>query len=156
MRWSFDYLNCIKMSIAYSRCDKVHRILRDTSLRSVWKSPLRHRTISISFAKYAKLISYPCWMVPTGQPPAQLPQSMHLSGSISNFPSPMLIAPTGQLASHAPQATQASPITYAIFFSSYLFNYSLPASHPPIQCRIKASSKRNDIVVGFLIQAKTC
>lgn len=51
---------------------------------------------------------------------AQEPQLMHLSASISNFPSPMLIAPTGHCASQAPHATQASPITNAIIFSSYL------------------------------------
>lgn len=50
---------------------------------------------------------------------AQEPQLMHLSASISNFPSPMLIAPTGHCASQAPHATQASPITNAIIFSSY-------------------------------------
>ena len=142
--------------IAYSRCDKRHRIWRDTSLRSVWKSPLRHRTISISFAKYAKLISYPCWMVPTGHPPAQLPQSMHLSGSISNFPSPMLIAPTGQLASHAPHATQASPITYAMIFSSCCSTISSCLPILPARQSGKASSNGYDNVVEFYIQAKTC
>jgi len=53
---------------------------------------------------------YACSIEPVGQAPAQEPQSIHLSASISNLPSPMLIAPTGHCASQAPQHTHASEI----------------------------------------------
>ena len=62
--------------------------------------------------------SYSSEIAPVGHCPAQEPQLMHVLASISNLPSPMLIAPTGHWLSHAPQATQASLITYAIIKSS--------------------------------------
>ena len=39
--------------------------------------------------------NYSSEIAPVGQAPAQEPQEIHLSASISYFPSPMLIAPTG-------------------------------------------------------------
>lgn len=66
----------------------------------------------LSYADYSWVI------VLTGQPAAQLPQSMHLSASITYLSSPMLIAPTGQVLSHAPQEMQSSPIQYAIVLTS--------------------------------------
>ena len=54
---------------------------------------------------FNNVLSYACSIEPVGQAPAQEPQSIHLSASISNLPSPMLIAPTGHCASQAPQHT---------------------------------------------------
>lgn len=47
---------------------------------------------------------------PVGHTPAQAPQSMQVSASITKIPSPSLIAPVGHSASQAPQAMQLSPI----------------------------------------------
>ena len=46
----------------------------------------------------------------TGQEPAQAPQSMHVSASITYFESPAEIAFTGHSASQAPQLMQSSVI----------------------------------------------
>jgi len=56
----------------------------------------------------------PATIAPVEHVPSHAPQSMHCSGSITNWVSPELIAPTGQLDSQAPQAVQESVITYAI------------------------------------------
>ncbi len=45
---------------------------------------------------------------PVGHTPAQAPQSMQVSPSITKIPSPSLIAPVGHSASQAPQAIQLS------------------------------------------------
>ena len=57
---------------------------------------------------------------PTGQTPAQAPQEMQVSASITNLPSPSLIAETGHSSAHAPHATHSSLITYAMI--KYLHN----------------------------------
>jgi hypothetical protein len=51
---------------------------------------------------------------PTGQTLAQFPQSMQLSASITNMPSPSLIQLTGHSAAQAPQLMHESTILYAI------------------------------------------
>ena len=68
---------------------------------------------------------YSSEIAPTGHPPAHEPQLMHVSGLISNLPSPAEIAPTGHVPSQAPQLTQASPITNAIFVSSLIISFIL-------------------------------
>lgn len=62
--------------------------------------------------------AYASAITPVGHVPAQAPQLMQLSASISNFPSPSEIAPTGHAPAQAPQDTQPSLITYAILKSS--------------------------------------
>jgi hypothetical protein len=57
---------------------------------------------------------YSSTIAPTGHPPAQEPQLIHVAASISNLPSPSAIAPTGHCPAQAPQEIQASEITYAI------------------------------------------
>lgn len=57
---------------------------------------------------------YASAIAPTGHCPAQDPQSIHLSASITNCPSPIEIAPTGHCPSQDPQLMQESPIQYAI------------------------------------------
>ena len=51
----------------------------------------------------------------TGQISAQVPQSVHFSGSITYLSLPSLMAPAGQLASHAPHEAQSVPILYAMW-----------------------------------------
>lgn len=62
---------------------------------------------------------YSSEIAPVGHVPAQEPQEMHESASISNLPSPSEIAPTGQEPAQAPHATQLSPITNAMIISSF-------------------------------------
>lgn len=50
-----------------------------------------------------------------GQVPSQAPQSMQTLASIFMWSSPMEIAPTGQELSQAPQETQVSLITRAMY-----------------------------------------
>ena len=63
-------------------------------------------------------LNYSSEIAPVGQVPAQAPQLMQVSLSISNFPSPSEIAPTGQAPAQAPQETHESEITNAIVKSS--------------------------------------
>ena len=65
------------------------------------------------------LSDYSSEIAPVGHVPAQEPQEMHESASISNLPSPSEIAPTGQEPAQAPHATQLSPITNAMIISSF-------------------------------------
>lgn len=58
---------------------------------------------------------YSSEIAPTGHTPAQEPQLMQVSGSISYLPSPSLIAPTGHPPAQVPHDTQLSLITKAIF-----------------------------------------
>ena len=51
---------------------------------------------------------------PTGQVPAQAPQLMQVSASMTNLPSPSEMALTGHSAAQAPQLMQSSEILYAI------------------------------------------
>jgi len=44
----------------------------------------------------------------TGHVPAQAPQSIHVSASITYLPSPSEIAPTGHSPAHAPQLMHSS------------------------------------------------
>ena len=60
----------------------------------------------------------------TGQASAQVPQSMHLSSTISYLPSPSTIASVGQFSAQAPQEMQSSLILYAMIYSSVLFNFT--------------------------------
>ncbi len=53
-----------------------------------------------------------------GQTSAQVPHSVHVSGSIEYF-SPSEIAPDGHSSIHVPQAIQSSPITYAMIILSF-------------------------------------
>ena len=63
------------------------------------------------------------WLIaPVGQTPAQVPQSIQVSASISNLLSPAEIALTGHSGSQVPQFTHESEITYAILFSSFKMN----------------------------------
>jgi hypothetical protein len=56
---------------------------------------------------------------------------MQADASISNLPSPALIAPTGQAPAQAPQDTQPSLITNAIILSSFsLFQYAMGTKCP--------------------------
>jgi hypothetical protein len=56
-------------------------------------------------------------MASVGHVEAQVPQSMHLSGSIQRASFFSLMAVTGHSPSQAPQFTQASVILYAIVLS---------------------------------------
>ena len=58
--------------------------------------------------------SYSSEIAPAGQVPAQAPQLMQRSLSITNCPSPSEIAPTGHPPAQAPHDKQASEITNAI------------------------------------------
>ena len=49
-----------------------------------------------------------------GQLPAQVPQEMQESASMTYWESPSEIAPTGQPSAQVPQEMQASEITYAM------------------------------------------
>jgi hypothetical protein len=71
-----------------------------------------HRAFSFFFFNYSALGAS------TGQAPAQEPQSMQASASITYFPSPSEIASTGHSLAHAPQAMQSSLIMYAISIPS--------------------------------------
>jgi len=60
-------------------------------------------------------------IAPVGQAAAQLPQSMQVSASITNFPSPSEMAPTGHSPAQAPHDIQLSLITYAMTLPPYIF-----------------------------------
>ena len=64
-------------------------------------------------------IYYSSAIAPTGQLPAHAPHEMHVSPSITNWPSPSEIALTGQPAAHVPHEMHESLITYAILISSF-------------------------------------
>jgi hypothetical protein len=80
---------------------------------------------------------------------AQAPQSVQASASITNWPSPSLIAPTGHSASHAPQEMHSSEILKAIRkdlliklllfyhtlqkFQDIFYNYTEKLCRKPIQ-----------------------
>ncbi len=51
---------------------------------------------------------------PTGHVASHEPQSIHVSASITYFPSPSDIADTGQASAHAPHIIHSSEIWYAI------------------------------------------
>ena len=59
-------------------------------------------------------LSYSAEIAEAGQTDAQVPHSIQVSLSITNCPSPSLIAPTGHSPAHVPQDKHASEITYAI------------------------------------------
>ena len=65
--------------------------------------------------------SYSSEIASTGQPAAQAPQLTQESASITNWPSPSLIAPQGQVSAQAPQEIHWSLILYAIRVSSWNF-----------------------------------
>jgi hypothetical protein len=83
----------------------------------------KHKNAALEkFTKAAFFIVSLSWnysweIAPTGHPSAQEPQSKHVAASISNLPSPSLIAPAGQVPSHAPQLIHSSEITYAILIT---------------------------------------
>lgn len=62
--------------------------------------------------------SYCGFGAPTGQTPAQEPQSMQVAASMTILPSPSEIALTGHCGSQAPQLIHSSLITYAIIKNS--------------------------------------
>ena len=62
--------------------------------------------------------NYPSLIAPVGQTPAQVPQEMQASASITYWLSPWEIALTGHSLSQVPQLTQESEITYAMIISS--------------------------------------
>ena len=55
-------------------------------------------------------VSYASWGAETGQVPAQAPQEMQVSASMTYLPSPSEIAETGHSSAHAPHAMQSSLI----------------------------------------------
>jgi len=59
-------------------------------------------------------LNYSASGAPTGQAPAHAPHSIHASASITNLPSPSVIASTGHSEAQAPQLMQSSLIIYAI------------------------------------------
>jgi hypothetical protein len=59
-------------------------------------------------------------MAVTGQTAEHAPQSTHFTLSIARFPLPSAIASTGHSLSQVPQLVQASLITYAILFLSFM------------------------------------
>ena len=63
-------------------------------------------------------LRYPPETAPVGQTPAQVPQEMQASASITYWLSPWEIALTGHSLSQVPQLTQESEITYAMIISS--------------------------------------
>ena len=63
-------------------------------------------------------VDYSSTGAPTGQTPAQAPQEMHLSTSITYLSAPAEIALTGHSASQAPQEMQSDLILYAIINTS--------------------------------------
>ena len=67
---------------------------------------------------------------PTGQTPAQAPQEMQVSASITYLPSPSLIAETGHSSAQAPQATHSSLITYAMINYLHILLCSYYISFP--------------------------
>ena len=66
------------------------------------------------FSKKTSPLDYSSTGAPTGQTPAQAPQPMQVSASITYLPSPAEIADTGHSASQAPQEMQSAVILYAI------------------------------------------
>ena len=75
------------------------------------KSPQGTSPRRLRFSEMFRPEAQPSWGAPTGQVPAQAPQSMQVSGSITYLPSPSEIAPTGQSLAQAPQAIHSSLIT---------------------------------------------
>lgn len=63
-------------------------------------------------------LNYSSEIAPVGHAPAQVPQEMQVSASITYCPSPSEIALTGHSPSQVPQDTQASEITYAMINTS--------------------------------------
>lgn len=63
---------------------------------------------------------YSSEIAPTGQAPAQAPQLMHESASITYLPPSSPIAPTGHPPAQEPHPTQESLITNAMIISSFL------------------------------------
>ncbi len=76
--------------------------------------PVFITTISRLAERAGVWFNYASAIAPTGHCPAQEPQSIHLSASITNCPSPIEIAPTGHCPSQDPQLMQESLIQYAI------------------------------------------
>lgn len=65
-------------------------------------------------SSFVMFLDYSSTGAPTGQTPAQEPQEMQASASITYAVSPSLMQPTGQEPAQAPQEIQASVILYAI------------------------------------------
>lgn len=63
---------------------------------------------------WATPVLHPAMMASVGHTDVQLPQSMHLSGSIQRISFFSLMAVTGHSLSHAPQLMHASVTLYAI------------------------------------------
>ncbi len=102
------------------------------SLKRQHPTALSRKKTAAAFAGRCCLVAYQSDSIaPTGQAPAQEPQLMHLSGSISNFPSPCEIAPTGHCPAHEPQLMQESLIVNAISEPSliYLVKDDKPLDH---------------------------
>ena len=68
---------------------------------------------------------------PTGQTPAQAPQEMQVSASITYLPSPSLMAETGHSSAQEPQATHSSLITYAMISTSMFYLWDHYTTHSP-------------------------
>ena len=69
-----------------------------------WANKKDLRKTGLFYIQYI-YVSY-AWGAPTGQTPAQEPQSMQVSASITYLLSPSLIALTGHSAAQAPQLIQ--------------------------------------------------
>ena len=78
----------------------------------------RYRTVSIMLLY---VFNYSSEIAPVGHTPAQVPQLIQVSASITYCPSPSAIAFTGHSPSHVPQLKHASLITYAII--NYLIKF---------------------------------
>ena len=77
----------------------------------------RYRTVSIMLLY---VFNYSSEIAPVGHTPAQVPQLIQVSASITYWLSPSEIAPTGHSAAQLPQLTQESLITYAIGITSLI------------------------------------
>lgn len=75
-------------------------------------------------------------IAPVGHTPAQVPQEMQASASITYWLSPWEIAPTGHSPSQVPQLTQESEITNAICIPSLINRIK---THYPIDSVATAS-----------------
>ncbi len=80
--------------------------------------------------------NYEAEIAPVGHAASQVPHSRHASASISNLPSPSWIASAGHSSAHVPQATHSSPITYAMFITSFL-NCKLLTRNSPVRILIR-------------------
>lgn len=115
LRWWCD---CLKFQHNQPRNCKLRIFNQHNFIQGQSARHIKRRALLI----YCCLTYQPSAGAPTGQVPAQAPQSMQASASITYLPSPSEIAFTGQPSAQAPQAMQSSEITYAIIiYLLYVF-----------------------------------